>query len=202
MTKTKLPIGTKVIIANPDDEFHDEIGIITEYANNWAYYVTFQSGHYGYYDDYEVRQRPPQKQRGFIALQDNIELPVRATKGSAGYDICIPMDFTLEPGESRVFDTGLAAYMMDDEVLSIYVRSSVGIKSNVTMANTVSIIDSDYIHSDNGGHIKIALRNNGDKVFSSIKEIPVCQGIFTKYLLCDDDDCTALRNGGIGSSTK
>ena len=62
---------------------------------------------------------------------NDISMPVRKTKKSAGYDISSAISFTLLPGESKKVPTGLKAYMQDDEFLAIYIRSSLGIKKNI-----------------------------------------------------------------------
>ena len=58
----------------------------------------------------------------------NINLPVRKTKYSAGYDIEAAED-TVVPSFKKgmnptLVKTGLKAYMQDDEVLMLYNRSS------------------------------------------------------------------------------
>ena len=40
---------------------------------------------------------------------DKIELPKRATAGSAGYDFFTPVSFTLKPGETIKIPTGIRA---------------------------------------------------------------------------------------------
>ena len=44
--------------------------------------------------------------------------------------------------------------------LGIYPRSGQGFKYGIKLANTVGIIDSDYYHSDNEGHIFIKFVND------------------------------------------
>ena len=70
--------------------------------------------------------------------------------------------------------------------------------------NTVGIIDSDYFYSDNEGHIFIKITNNTneDKVIEVKKGQGFAQGLFMQYFLTDDDDASAIRNGGFGSTTK
>ena len=76
----------------------------------------------------------------------DIILPTRATEGSAGYDIRVltpgKKSIEIKPLESYVFDTGIKAYMEKDEVLKIYIRSSVGIKKHIILSNCVAIIDA------------------------------------------------------------
>lgn len=136
--------------------------------------------------------------------QLDIVLPKRSTSSSAGYDFFSPFKFTLLPGESIKIPTGIKAYMMMDEVLHIYPRSSLGFKYFLRPANLVPVIDSDYYNNpDNEGHIWIKLRNEGDTIVEIEKGSAFCQGIFQKYLLVDGDDFEGKeRIGGIGSTDR
>ena len=79
-----------------------------------------------------------------IELYNAYSLPKRGTKYAAGYDIFSLEDFTLMPGETKKIATGIKADMMDDEVLYILVRSSMGFKYNVRLCNQVGVVDKDY----------------------------------------------------------
>ena len=69
---------------------------------------------------------------------DNVKLPERKTKKSAGYDICILESADIPPHGQHIFSTGIKAYMEDDEVLMIYPRSSLGIKKQLTLSEEMS----------------------------------------------------------------
>ena len=56
----------------------------------------------------------------------------RATKGSAGYDIRVTDGALVNPGETVVFHTGVKVHMDTDDVLLLFVRSSVGIKRHLS----------------------------------------------------------------------
>ena len=131
---------------------------------------------------------------------DNIVLPTRATEHSAGYDFYSVFDFDLKPGEYIKIPTGIRIKLNSDEFLALYVRSSMGFKYNIRMCNQVGIIDSDYYDSDNEGHIWIKLKNEGEKVYSVKVGDKICQGIFQKFYLTDDDNTKEKRNGGLGST--
>jgi len=133
---------------------------------------------------------------------DGIILPRRATAGSAGYDFFAPYAFSLKSGETAKIATGVRVKIDNGWVLKIYPRSSLGFKYRLTLDNTVGIIDSDYYFADNEGHIFIKITNCGDKDLTVEKGKAFAQGIFVEYGITVDDDCTAVRTGGIGSTDK
>lgn len=132
-----------------------------------------------------------------------VDLPKRSTSQSAGYDFVSPFFVYIAPGETKKIPTGIKAYMQPDEYLAIHMRSSLGIKHNLSLANCTGIIDSDYYNNpDNDGEIIIAIKNNGPDSYEIKFGERFAQGIFCKYLLADDDIAVGSRNGGIGSTDK
>ena len=92
------------------------------------------------------------------------EIPKRSTKYSAGYDFECLTDFTLKPNETKLIPTGIKVIMNEDEVLMLYIRSSLGIKYNIRMCNQTGIIDKDYYNNEeNEGHIFVKIQNEGKK---------------------------------------
>lgn len=137
----------------------------------------------------------------FRAYPDaKIKLPVRATKHSAGYDICTPIDITIPSGGCVKVKTDIKAKIKDDEVLLIFVRSSVGIKRKVALMTGTSVIDSDFYDSDCGGNISVALWNYGNDIQTFKAGDRICQGVFVRYDIVEDDDVETIRIGGIGST--
>jgi dUTP pyrophosphatase len=134
----------------------------------------------------------------------SLSLPVRATKGSAGYDFRSTRDFTLAPGESIKIPTGIRVRMREDHCLMIFPRSGLGFKYRLQMNNTVGIIDSDYYNSDNEGHIFIKITNDSKegKVVTLKAGDAFAQGIFMRFGITEDDEVFAERNGGLGSTSK
>lgn len=132
----------------------------------------------------------------------NIELPKRADKRSAGYDIKTPVRIELQPNERKLIFSDIKAYMQDDEVLEIHIRSSIGIKRGIVLSNITGVIDASYFNNpSNEGNIGISLWNTTDEVQVIEAGERVCQGIFKKYLTVDNDECLSNdRLGGIGSS--
>lgn len=139
--------------------------------------------------------------RKFEKLVDDVTLPKRQTKYSAGYDFYAYEDTLIKSKTMQIIKTNVKCMMEEDEFLAIYLRSSLGIKHGLMLANQTGIIDKDYYgNKDNDGHIMVALYNNSDKDFLLRKNERFCQGIFQKYYLTDDDDVNSVRDGGIGST--
>lgn len=152
--------------------------------------------------DYEhymeaIENQPPTNTN---IIYEGIQLPTRATKGSAGYDFYSPVASVLHPGDSINFPTGIRTYIEKGWALKIYPRSSLGFKYQTVLVNTVGIIDSDYYYSDNSGHIWVKLVNNGSRDLIVKRGDRVVQGIFEPYGITYSDNVEAQRAGGIGSS--
>ncbi|MBR6789139.1 MAG: deoxyuridine 5'-triphosphate nucleotidohydrolase [Clostridia bacterium] len=139
---------------------------------------------------------------GEESAYEQIKLPVRATKGSAGYDFFAPSDISLPAGKTVKVATGIRVQMDEGRVLAIFPRSGLGFKYKLSLDNTVGIIDSDYFGADNEGHIMIKMTNRSDMDLFVEKGKAFAQGIFLAYYLTDDDEASAVRTGGFGSTTK
>ncbi|MCR5741073.1 MAG: dUTP diphosphatase [Gammaproteobacteria bacterium] len=133
---------------------------------------------------------------------NDISLPIRATKGSAGYDFKIPYDLTIKAHESAKVYTGVRVKIEEGYVLMIFPRSSLGAKYKLSLDNTVGVIDSDYYYALNEGHIIVFLTNHSDKDLSFKKGDRFAQGVFLPYGITVDDDIKSDRVGGFGSTGK
>ena len=137
----------------------------------------------------------------------NINLPVRKTKCSAGYDFEAVED-TIVPSFKRgdaptLIKTGIKAYMEEDEVLYLYNRSSNPKKKGLILANSVGVVDADYYgNPDNDGHIMFAFLNTRSEDVLIKKGEAIGQGVFSKYLTVDNDQAGGERTGGFGSTSK
>ena len=152
-----------------------------------------------------------ERKRGFEIAKgfenSNINLPVRKTKYSAGYDIEAAED-TVIPSFKKgmkptIVKTGIKAYMGEDEVLILANRSSNPGKKGLILANSIGVIDSDYYgNPDNDGHIMFAFYNIKDEDIEIKKGDAIGQGIFQKFLITDNDVSQGQRTGGFGSTSK
>ena len=160
----------------------------------------------------------------------NINLPQRATHHAAGYDfeaaeeVVIPSIWKAgwKKGLETVADglkkdvsenekqlkptlvpTGIKAYMGEDEFLQLANRSSNPLKRFLVLTNGLGVIDSDYYNNEaNEGHIMFQFTNFGFKDVVIKKGERIGQGIFLPFLKADQDQTTAQRQGGFGSSSK
>jgi dUTP pyrophosphatase len=137
-------------------------------------------------------------------IYDNIKLPKRATKGSAGYDFYSPITFTLKPCETIKIPTGIRVKIEDGWFLANFPRSGLGFKYRLQLNNTVGIIDADYYNALNEGHIMSKLTNDSKEN----KEVLITagsgftQGIFLPFGITVDDESDEIRTGGFGSTSK
>lgn len=135
---------------------------------------------------------------------EDIKLPKRGTKYSAGYDFFLTRDISLKPGETVKIPTGIKACLDEDKFLAIVPRSGLGFKFRLQLDNTIGIIDADYINAENEGHIWIKITNDSreDKIVELEAGKAFAQGIILPYFTTIDDDADGERTGGFGSTDK
>lgn len=138
--------------------------------------------------------------KGDVLPREEIPLPKRSTRGSAGYDFVSPMDAVIPAGGKAVIPTGIRCEMQEGWVLMIFPRSGLGFKHQTRLSNTVGIIDSDYAFADNEGHIMVSLRNPLDHDLMIARGDRFCQGIFLPYGLAEEEEDFKERKGGMGST--
>lgn len=141
-----------------------------------------------------------------VILQDpDTLIPVRQTKGSAGYDIIIPTDINFRMAASSVkphvyFDTYISIEDMPSDMVGlVFLRSSVGINKGFILDNAVAVIDSDYKDT-----IKISMHGVDQRAWTELKAGDrVAQIVFVRYNTVDDEiEPENDRNGGVGSTGK
>ena len=134
------------------------------------------------------------------------KLPLRGSSRSAGYDFYSKETVVIQPGEWYLFWSDIKSYMLDGESLEIHIRSSIGIKEDLILKNSVSIIDQDYYSNpDNDGNISMVLFNISKEPRTIEAGDRIAQGVFRKFLEADDFNSNVEfkeRTGGIGSTGK
>lgn len=152
-----------------------------------------------------------EKVRGFEIAKGfenkGINLPVRKTKYSAGYDVEAAEDITIPSFKlgmkPTLVKTGIKVYMLENEYLMLTNRSSNPGKKGLILANSVGIVDKDYYGNiDNDGHIMFAFYNIKDEDVQIKKGDRIGQAIFMPFLIADNDNANSERIGGFGSTNK
>jgi len=152
-----------------------------------------------------------EKVRGFEIAKgfenQGINLPIRKTKCSAGYDVEAAEDTVIpsfKPGmKPTLVKTGIKAYFPEDEYLMLANKSSNPGKRGLILANSIGVVDADYYGNEsNDGHIMYAYYNFFDHDVEIKKGDSIGQAIFQKYLIVDNDNAEGERVGGFGSTSK
>lgn len=128
---------------------------------------------------------------------NNIQLPTRATSGSAGYDFYMPYKHAVNQFPIKI-PTGIRCKIEPGWVLVCCPKSGLGFKYKMELDNTLGIIDSDYYFSDNEGHIMAKFRTETPTILNQGQKF--MQGIFLPFGITTDDNCDGVRNGGFGST--
>ena len=195
--------------------------MITSQHNNGRIYSknVFEKAIEDYYNRLKYKQREEKlkrilknmRNRGFEIVENKhrkfinneILLPLRGSKYSAGYDFYSNETVEILPGEKHTFWLDVKAYMKENEVLKIYVRSSIGIKKGLILQNVVGIIDMDYYNNEStDGNLCVCLYNTSKNVVMIEKGERIAQGIFMPFLVSDNCNSEEDRIGGIGSTDK
>lgn len=136
-------------------------------------------------------------------LRPTAQLPKRATKDSAGYDLyALPeQPVVIAPGQICKIPTGIAvAPSRKDVALCIFPRSGLSTKYGITLANSVGLVDSDY-----RGELIVPLINHGTEAFTVEPGMRIAQLVIFPILTpelreTDTLDETERGTGGFGAS--
>lgn len=129
-----------------------------------------------------------------------LPLPVYASAGAAGMDICAAEAVKLKPGARFAVPTGFAVAIPHGYEIQVRPRSGLALKHGITCLNTPGTIDCDY-----RGEVKVILANLGEEVFeiergdriAQLVVAPAPQALVTEVATLDE---TARGAGGFGST--
>jgi len=135
--------------------------------------------------------------------RENATVPVRATAGSAGIDLCACIDapLTVAGRGSALVPTGIAIALPDAGYAAfVFARSGLAIKHGLGLSNGVGVIDSDY-----RGEICVGLVNQLDADYEiqpgeRIAQLVVMPVAALPVLQAESLDETARGAGGFGST--
>lgn len=137
----------------------------------------------------------------FVKKDPNARIPVRATSGSAGYDLSSCVECIVPAHGKAMVSTGLSLEMsMMDCYARVAPRS--GLAAKHAMDVLAGVIDEDY-----RGVIQVILYNHSDQDFVVKVGDRIAQLIFERIYIPDivegtDEDMTASArgDGGFGST--
>lgn len=136
-------------------------------------------------------------------LGQDFPLPDYATSGSAGLDLraMLPVDATLEPGQTLLIPTGLSIHIADPSLAALVLpRSGLGHKHGIVLGNLVGLIDSDY-----QGELMVSCWNRGQTSFTiavgeRIAQLMLVPVIQAQFELVSEFDNSERGAGGFGHS--
>lgn len=138
-------------------------------------------------------------------LRPDAKLPVYATDGAAGMDLYenalnAGAEYTLEPGDRVLVDTGIALSLPPGYEAQIRPRSGLALSHGVTVLNSPGTIDADY-----RGEIKVLLVNLGHDPFTIHRGDRIAQLVFAPVARASLQVMTTLPDssrgvGGFGST--
>jgi dUTP pyrophosphatase len=135
-------------------------------------------------------------------LTDDAVIPTYAHAGDAGADLTSTKNYVINPGEVVLISTGIAIALRNGYAAFVHPRSSLAVKSTVTVINTPGTIDAQY-----RGEIKVPLINHGTTPFKVTKGDRIAQLIIQKvehadFIEVDELPQTERAAGGFGSTGK
>jgi len=129
-------------------------------------------------------------------------IPTYATNGSAGLDLTafVEDSVTIIPNELVKIPTGICVEIPAKYVGLCIIRSSLGVKSGISLSNCVGVIDSDY-----RGEIILGLINNSCEKRTIIPGERIAQLVIVPYLSVEIEEKEVLSetvrgDGGFGST--
>lgn len=136
-------------------------------------------------------------------LREDAVLPQRGTEAAAGADLYACFDggfIDIEPGDTVMVPTGLAAEIPDGYAGLIMARSGLSVKRDLAPANKVGLVDSDY-----RGEIMVALHNHGALRQTIEFHERIAQFVIVPYVKADYVEASELSDtvrgeGGFGST--
>ena len=131
-------------------------------------------------------------------------MPFYATEGAAGLDLTYfgEDEKTIIPGELEKLNTRICVEIPKGYVGLIYIRSSLGAKHGITLANSVGVIDCDY-----RGELMVFVTNTSSMKYTVRPGDRFAQLVITKYEQFPIEECEELSttdrgSGGFGSTNK
>lgn len=129
-------------------------------------------------------------------------LPLKQSKGAAGFDLYANEATILEPGENKLIKTGFSLELPSGFEAQLRSRSGLALKNKVFVLNSPGTIDEDY-----RGEVGVILMNLGEEAFVIKKGARIAQMIISELpsvILEEVSELTTTPRGrgGFGSTDK
>ena len=135
-------------------------------------------------------------------LRENAVIPTYGSQFAAGADLyaCLDEDLTIQPCDTKLVPTGIAAEIPEGYAGLIYARSGIASKRGLAPANKVGVVDADY-----RGEIMVALHNHSGVPQTITKDERIAQLVIAPFLSAeffevDELSDTVRGEGGFGST--
>ena len=137
-----------------------------------------------------------------LAGAEDLDLPQRATPGSAGFDLpaALPGELVIPPGDRATVPTGFRIAVPEGYEGQVRPRSGLARDFGIVLPNAPGTIDSDY-----RGELKVILLNTGEKPFvvrrgDRIAQLVIAPVARARWQEGEELPVTARGAGGFGHS--
>lgn len=137
-----------------------------------------------------------------VKLDKELPTPKYAKYGDAGMDVYSREEGILNPGEQRIFGSGLKVAVPYGFEMQVRPRSGLAAKHGISLLNTPGTVDHGY-----RGELGIILVNHGKEPFEIKRGERIAQIIFNKIEIVSLEEVEELSDtergeGGFGSTGK
>jgi len=126
-------------------------------------------------------------------------LPYRGSSGAVAHDLTSTEEAVLEPGERRLFRTGLKVAIPAGMAGLVLPRSGLAMRHGVTVLNAPGLVDPDY-----RGEVGVCLINHGQEPFRVTRGMRIAQLLISHapevLFALRATDSTERGDGGWGST--
>lgn len=132
-------------------------------------------------------------------LHPDAVIPHNALKGDVGVDLYSIEAAAIEPGERKLFGTGIALKLEAGYEMQIRPRSGLAANHGITVLNSPATIEPTY-----RGEIKVILINTSRELYQVSKGDRIAQAVFKRYeegiefTEVEELDKTHRGDGGFG----
>ncbi len=135
-----------------------------------------------------------------VKLDKELPTPKYSHHGDAGMDVYSAAEYTLEPGERKLFPAGFKMAVPYGFEAQVRPRSGLALQHGISVVNTPGTINHQY-----RGEMRVILINHGKEPLAVKKGERMAQVVFNKIEIVQFEEVDALPEtergvGGFGST--